>query len=434
MFNGNPLLRFDGYYILADWLEIPNLRDRCNQFFQRLVLRHALGIRVRAEPGMSPGRRILFVGYAVASYLYLWLVAFGILWFLYTFLKPYNLGSIGALLACLAGLSMVGWPVVRLVTGLKKAGRVPEMNPRRVLTSGGMAAALVLAVCLVPLPISSICRTALVQVNPEASEKVYVPLPGILGRWHVRNGQAVGRGQVLAEFRHLDLENQLEEARTEYDVRTVHLAGLREQLGSTVDVADRQRIAGQLTAVENERSALVRQIAVFEKNLRRLEVRAPLSGIVLGGPQIDEVGKRWDDPDRPLCSIAEPGRLQALVPLDPADYRLVREDIDRLAVSVRSPGHGRRRWTGQVASLPESEARDIPLALSNRGGGPVAVQVGRHSLVPLSQQYLVAVDIVDPMPSIYPGTLVQVKVTCRWQTLRWWLWRTLSATFDVGLW
>src|SRR5262249_62374866 len=38
VFNANPLMRYDGYYVLADWLEIPNLRDRSNRYLQNLVL------------------------------------------------------------------------------------------------------------------------------------------------------------------------------------------------------------------------------------------------------------------------------------------------------------------------------------------------------------------------------------------------------------
>src|SRR5919109_97265 len=56
VFNGNPLMRFDGYYILADWLEIPNLRDRSNRYLQRLVTEYCLGIETQPEPYMELGR------------------------------------------------------------------------------------------------------------------------------------------------------------------------------------------------------------------------------------------------------------------------------------------------------------------------------------------------------------------------------------------
>src|SRR5207244_2043901 len=76
VFNGNPLMRYDGYYVLADWLEIPNLRDRSNRYLQRIVMEHCLGIEVQPEPYMELWRRILFVTYAIISYVYRWVVTF----------------------------------------------------------------------------------------------------------------------------------------------------------------------------------------------------------------------------------------------------------------------------------------------------------------------------------------------------------------------
>ena len=53
VFNANPLMRFDGYYVLADWLEIPNLRERCNRYIRTLALEHCLGVEVPPEPYMA---------------------------------------------------------------------------------------------------------------------------------------------------------------------------------------------------------------------------------------------------------------------------------------------------------------------------------------------------------------------------------------------
>ena len=113
VFNGNPLMRYDGYYVLADWLEIPNLRDRANRYLQNLAMEHCLGIEVQPEQYMELTRRILFVVFAVVSYVYRWVVTFVILRFMATFLKPYKLEVISAMLAVGALASMIGWPLYR---------------------------------------------------------------------------------------------------------------------------------------------------------------------------------------------------------------------------------------------------------------------------------------------------------------------------------
>ena len=82
LFNANPLLRYDGYYVMADWLEIPNLRIKSTQFFAYLFQEKVLGLEIPVQSYMPRSRRSLFVTYAVASYLYRWVVTFSILFFL----------------------------------------------------------------------------------------------------------------------------------------------------------------------------------------------------------------------------------------------------------------------------------------------------------------------------------------------------------------
>ena len=56
-----------------------------------------------------------------------------------------------------------------------------------------------------------------------------------------------------------------------------------------------------------------------------------------------------------------------------------------------------------------------------------------EEIVPQSQVYLVGIDILDPDDAICPGVLAQVKIHCRYRSAAWWVWRTISATFDLGL-
>ena len=85
--------------------------------------------------------------------------------------------------------------------------------------------------------------------------------------------------------------------------------------------------------------------------------------------------------------------------------------------------------------MPESEAKEIPMALSNRGGGPVAVKAGGPPghLIPQAQHYLVYIDLLNPDAAITPGSMAQVKIHCRSETCLHWLWRTINTTFDLGL-
>jgi len=103
-----PLMRYDGYYVLADWIEIPNLREPVQSFPQDLMLEHCWA--VRSNPNVhGADRRILFVAYAVVRH-YRWWFTYSILSSMDTFLKPYKLDVI---ITCSPrpSRSMIGWPI-----------------------------------------------------------------------------------------------------------------------------------------------------------------------------------------------------------------------------------------------------------------------------------------------------------------------------------
>src|SRR5579885_558903 len=235
VFNANPLMRYDGYYVLADLLEIPNLRERSNRFLKNLVLEHCLGIEVQPEPYMALWRRILFVSYAVGSYIYRWVVTFAILWFLYSFLRPYKLEVISQMLALGAAGLMAGWPLWRLGKSIYKRGRIPDMKKWRVLASATVVTGLVLFAFLVPVPVSRLRGPALVQADPSATGKIYVRRDGILTKLNVRPGDHVEKHEVIAEFRDPDLDAELLKAQIESFDAEWHFRMLNDKLRQTND-------------------------------------------------------------------------------------------------------------------------------------------------------------------------------------------------------
>ncbi|MCS6852260.1 MAG: biotin/lipoyl-binding protein [Gemmataceae bacterium] len=444
IFNGNPLMRFDGYYVLADWLEIPNLREKSGRFLQRLILDKCLGVEVAPEPYMAPWRRVLFVTYAIVSKVYMWVVTFSILFFMHRFLEPYKLGIISKAMTLMAVVSLFGWPLGRFIHNLHKRGRLPDMKPARVWTTCTILTLIVLFIFTVPLPVARVRETALIELKPEAVEKVFVPFPGgVLEHMPIRYGQYVEKGDILAQFRNIELENQLEEARSEYDIRTAQIAALRKQRDEAFDPLEREAINVRIQAVIGEQEQFFRKQQTLSEAFRRLVLRAPRSGVVINPPRVEEIGKLWEkDSDQPFCSIGDPSQLRALVPVPPMDYRLLKDNFHNcrrrnadLLATIRVKGQVERTWPGRVSQLPEASATEVPIQLTTRGGGPLAVKPTSRPdrLEPQSQQYLVAVDFLQADRSICPGTLAQVKIHCEWQTIAWWLWRVINATFDLGL-
>ena len=200
VFNANPLMRYDGYYVLADWLEIPNLRERANRYMLNLLQEHCLGIEVPPEEYMALWRRLMFVLFAIVSYIYRWVVTFTILFFFNNFLKPYKLEIVGQMLTFASLGSMLGWPLWRLGKSLHRRGRLPDMKRWRVVATTCVAAALIIFICFVPVPIGRIRTHGIVETQPDAEKKVFIGYSGKLDKLLVAAGQSVHKGDELAVF------------------------------------------------------------------------------------------------------------------------------------------------------------------------------------------------------------------------------------------
>ena len=448
VFNGNPLMRYDGYYVLADWIEIPNLRDRSNRYLQRLVMEHCLGIEVQPEPYMELKRRVLFVTYACVSWVYRWVVTFTILKFMSSFLKPYKLEIISTMLAVAALASMIGWPLWRLGKNIHKRGRLPDMKTVRVLVTATFVAALLLGFFFLPLPVSRVRQTGLVELQPGALQKVPVLVPGKPVKVFVEEGQFVKKGALLAQFQSFEVQKKESSLLAKIDEQTKLRDDFQRQLTTQAGLTDdiRSQIDEKMRDAERQKGLLESQLKELREAEKLLVLRAPRDGVVIGLPKKEELLRPWDrsELEKPFCNIGDPTKLRLLVPISPDDFALVHSDYTKkthsghiLEATLRIHGFGGHLWNGRVSYLPKSADKTVPLQLTTKGGGPLATKPGSdpNNPEPQSQVYLVGIDFETPPDrDISPGTLGQAKIHCEYRSCAWWTWRTLSATFDLGLW
>lgn len=323
------------------------------------------------------------------------------------------------------------------------------MKAERVRITAAVAVVLLLVFFFLPLPVSRVRGKAVVQLQFEAMTPVPVPVSGgTLDRLNVRNGELVEVNQVLAQFQNPQKETELQEAKTQAEVLREQIRTLKELADKTNDAQEKARLDRERATKEHARNHLLQtEIPALTNAIKELEIRAPRTGVVTGLPPIDEVGKYWSvdrDQERSFCTVGDPeriggpARLRVLMPVAPANYRILKDDLavlKDLPVTVRIQGLGGRTWKGRISQLPEAEARTVPPHLTSKHGGDLAVKPSSNpnEHVPQSEQYLVGIDLIDPDPAICPGALAQVKVHCQWQTCAWWVWHTINATFDLAL-
>ena len=446
VFNANPLMRFDGYYIAADWLEVPNLREKANRYLNNLFLDKCLGIEVPSETYMATGRKVLFVVYAIASWIYRWVVMFSILWTIADMLGP-KLKILSQMLAVASLASLFIWPSYRVVKNIHQRGRLPDMKAARVYITIAVAMAILLAFFFLPLPVSRIHETGLVGIDPDHAEAVLLPEPARLAEIEdgAMPGRAVRQNEVLARFKSEALEVELAKAMNERDEYRKSAGELARQIVENRNKIEDDVIKGLETqardAEAKARSANTVVAALLDRKGKVTQLRAPRDGVVATAPKRDEIGKLFDRGSSeapPVFVIGDPSQLTIRVPVSPQDFRLLKDDLPargELDVSVYIKGRSDRTFTGKLRQLPGQNAANVPIQLTQRGGGPLAVKPSENpnELMPLAQTYLVEVELTDPDAAVKPGQLAVVKIHTKWRSAAWWVGRALANALDIGL-
>src|SRR5262245_60231524 len=445
VFNANPLMRFDGYYILADWLEVPNLRERSNRYLSNLLQDKCLGIEVQPEAYMAPNRKVLFVSYAILSFLYRWFVTVSILFFLAKWLKPYKLESLSMMLAIGALVSLLFWPAYRLVKSVRQRGRLPDMKRKRVVVSGVILSAILIAFFFVPLPVSRVRETGVIQVDEGNREYVHVYDTSMLMEVFVHDGQEVKTGTDLAKLRNAQFEFDRQKYEKERDAAADLVQAIRQRIAEPGgDQATRSKLEQELRNAQDSLRTNSGLLKNQEELIRRIEVlRAPRDGVVMGSPKKEDIYRTWEKSDpQPFCTVGDPRKLRVLIPVGATDCREMRQNLERISaerpndayleVSILAKHH--QEYKGRITKLPDTDEKNIPLALTHRGGGTVATKPGGDPNVnqPLVQIYLVSVEMDDPDDTLTSGTLAVVKVHLKWRSGAWWAWRSIASALDIG--
>jgi len=380
LFNANPLLRYDGYYILADLVEIPNLRQKATSILSRKLGQWLLGIEPPEDPFLPQRNQIFFALYSVAAAVYRWFVMASILFFMYQVFKPYGLQVIGQAIIAMSLYGLVVMPLYKVAKFFWVPGRIEKVKKPRMYTSLAVIAALVAAVLFVPLPHSVICP---VEIQPRNAEPVYIDVAGQLESIEVKPGERVERGQLLAELSNLDVDLELARLDGQLAQHRIRLANLRRQ-----GFRDRQAVLA-IPEVQMTLAAVGDQLEQKRTDHRRLQLRAPVDGYVLPPPETpdrsnEQEGRLATWSGTPLketnlgafleqsvmfCQIGDPRRMEAIVVIDQADRNYIRGGqvaeikLDNLPHDI---------LLTHVTSIAESELESVSPRMSTSAGGEVA--------------------------------------------------------------
>jgi putative peptide zinc metalloprotease protein len=452
LFNINPLLRYDGYYILADLSEIPNLRQKATQILNRKMGEWLLGIEPGEDPFLPQRRQVFFAAYSIASAVYRWVVLASILWFLYQFFKPYGLQSIGATIAVFSLGSLIGMPLYKLIKFFYIPGRIDKVKKPRMYTSLGVLTAVALAVLFVPLPSSVICT---LELQPRDAHPVYIDVAdgGKLEAVHVRPGQRVEAGTLLAQL-----------SNTTTEIELVRLTGARNQVRVKLDNLRKQRhrdasAGGTVGEVEKALDTIQRQLEQKQADHRRRELVAPTAGVVLPPPNRPSreppegqlpawSGSPFDacnqqaylDEGQLLCQIGDPTKYEAILVIDQTDIERVRAALnpakDRFPkVDIKLDQLPSKTFRSQITDIAESELKLSSMRLSSKTGGELLTTTDPTTGAekPRSTSYQARAPLDDPDGLMRLGLRGSGRVYTPWESLFSRFRRWASHTFNFKL-
>jgi len=420
MFNANPLMRYDGYYVLADYLEIPNLRVKANQFFSYAFQEKVLGLEVPVQSYMPRTRRWLFLTYAITSFLYRWFVTLSILFFLNRLMKPYKVYSIGIFFAMWGMIPLVIMPVYQIVKFVRTPGRLRKVKKVRATAFAVSTVALITAILMIPTPLR--IKGTLV-VAPENPSRIYANTAGRLVTLAVRDGDMVKKGDLIAQLSNLDKQRERSSMQEELELNRVKAA----YFSRSKDLEGR-RLARQHSTLADELEPVVARI---NDQISHLYLVADRDGQVIGVPKRETTGS-WVRPDKAFCEIANPKKLQAQVIIDQGDVDLLQTGSKAW---VKIYGLSERTYRTEIAEIASRNRDEIPAELSNVGGGEIAAEqdkkTGKIKSVSAVFELLLPLDNEDL--SLHVGQRGFAKIDGGTSTLAWFIWRTLSKTFHFAL-
>jgi putative peptide zinc metalloprotease protein len=319
------------------------------------------------------------------------------------------------------------------------------MKSKRVYVTIAIFAAIIGSFFFLPLPISKVRETGLVGVSPDHAEHASLAEPAVLTALAVEEGQPVRKHQLLARFTSPQLRQELQQTRAkEHEQRQVAADLERRLQQRDLSPAAASQLQLEMKTSLSRAADAADKAAALEQQLDRLrEVKAPRDGVVMGLPRKNEIGKLFDrtyTEAEPVCTVGDPTRLIIKIPVNANDYRLLQQDLaaagGQLQVSVYVKGRTDREFAAVIRRLPDSDAKNVPVALTQRGGGPLAVKQageGGQETQPVAQTYVIEAEMTDPDASVRPGALVSTKIHCQWRTTAWWVGRALATAMDIGL-
>jgi len=413
LFNGNPLMKLDGYYVLSDVLDLSNLASRSSKLWSRqwqaLLLRLLRVPAVEEEAGLSGAdwlERVVMWTYSPLA----WVYRIGVSWLIVTWAAD-KASLFGAAVALGSAWTLLVQPIASVVTSVTTLPGFVAVRGRAMAAGLLALMSLVAALFYVPIPASMVVE-GVVWMPEDAQLRATVD--GQVQTLWVHGEQAVHKGQAL-----ITLDAPLLKMQREVLVAKVERAEAEANASLSADAVKSQNALADLL---RDRAALARLDADIESHV----LRAAHDGrfvLVRGADLEGREVNRGELLAHVLTSA--PTTVRAVVPQP--DINSIRQRLQEVTVMLdEQPDQViQARFLREV---PASSKRLPDAALGDRVGGRVATDPRDHEgLTPLEPLYVIDVALNQSLPRT--GGLARVRLTLQPQPLADKLGRRLRQLF-----
>ncbi|RZJ18387.1 MAG: biotin/lipoyl-binding protein [Haliea sp.] len=351
LFNGNPFLRYDGYYILSDWLEIPNLGQRSNDYLGYLINRYLFAVKDVQSPVAAKGERRWFVFYSITSFFYRMFMMLTIV-----LLVASKFFVFGVLMAIWSIWNMLVQPIAKKVGYLLNSPKLQQRRSRALGITGAVLVAAALGLFWLPAP--SFTRSEGVVWAPDEAQ-VRANVDGFVTRVVAVPGQPVKKGDLLIQCEDPELIARLA-------VLQAEVAGMEAKYNAALGA---NRVQADILLQQTAHARVAMELA--QKRLAEIEVRSPGNGIFVVA-DVQNMPGRFVQRGELLAYVSADASPTVRVVIPQLNADKVRQGSRE--VQVRPVDQPANVITAQVLREVPAATNQLPsMTLSFQGGGKIGL-------------------------------------------------------------
>ena len=359
LFNGNPLLRYDAYYMLADYLEIPNLFQKSKDYFFYIVEKYFFKIEELQNPSSSNLESFWLLSYAISSYVYRIIIAIGVI--IYVSDQFFIIGIIMAIISAIVWLFV---PFKKFISYLFNSQKLYKTRNRALLLSFLVLNSVLYIILFVPIT-NNLKASGVVESKD--SINVYAQTEGVVLDILFKNGDYVQAGDTIVILENMDLE---------YDIKSLDIS--MEQIEIT-----KQKFLSEssvdLKALNERKEVLLQKLNYLKQKQELLNIKAETSGIFVSKSN-DNLLHTFVKRQSKIGTIVQGNDLDFFAVVSQEEAYLLFEKNEILNASVKFFGQSEKEFKLENIKLIPYARDELPsAALGWFGGGDISVSAENNN-------------------------------------------------------